>query len=279
MVLDTPSLGLSSFDFILTAEHTIDITQGEDPGTAGFTGWTPQWELRGSATQVPYSLGNPPTVNVGALTPTTGLSFSDDGRVTKDEVISVLAYPEDTGKTIDINGDRTNDDISNFCVGSCWDYTVTGAADATVQVTLPLSAEIPGNAVFRKYNGTAWVDFDTSTGDLVESAPGALADCTTPGAYTSGLTAGNFCVRLTITENSPNDLDGTPSNGVIIDPSGVAEVSIATVIRSGQSIGDADGCSMSNKSINPRERADWWIVAAFLMLLGVRKIYTSTKQI
>lgn len=33
-----------------TAEHTIDASQGEDPGVAGFNGWTAQWDLYGTMT-------------------------------------------------------------------------------------------------------------------------------------------------------------------------------------------------------------------------------------
>ena len=34
------------------AEHTIDASVGEDPGAAGFNGWTAQWYLQGSMTPV-----------------------------------------------------------------------------------------------------------------------------------------------------------------------------------------------------------------------------------
>ena len=157
--------------------------------------------------------------------------------------------------------------VAQACVGGCFDFKVTGlsaGAQATVFL-LPLSTPIPkGTVAYRTYKGTSWVNFDSSTGDSIASAPGSSSSCPAASSsqYVNGLQAGDSCVRLTITDGGPNDADGV-ANGVIIDPGGVA--------TSGEKILTAkvgDGCSMSTAPVDPTERADWWLVASFLGALA-----------
>jgi hypothetical protein len=61
------------------------------------------------------------------------------------------------------------------------------------------------------------------TNNSVSSARGEPGVCPAPGSseYTSGLTAFNYCVQLTIEDGGPNDADGV-RDYVIRDPGGVA---------------------------------------------------------
>ncbi|MFK5985341.1 MAG: Ig-like domain-containing protein [Pseudomonadota bacterium] len=175
------------------------------------------------------------------------------------------------------NGFGREQGIAQSCVGGCFDFTVSGlTAGSDARVVLPLSTAIPAatanNAghriVYRKLMSTGWQDFVTSDNNAVASAAGTLSgtDVACPAAddasYINGLTAGNRCVRLTITDGGPNDADGL-ANGTVVDPGGISE----TFFTNG-----SDGCSMSATPVNARERADWWLVAGFLGLLGLFRL-------
>ena len=273
VVINNGGSGFTSFDYRISGEHTI--TGEEDPGSAGFGGWSPLWVMVGSGTAPDFLFNppNPPTSSVGVIGPTPGGpgdgNIYNDGRITLAE--SVAAFGEDTGA--DLGQDV---EFSDPCNGSCFDFTVTGltgAANETVQIVLPLTSPIQANAVYRKYNNAlGWHNFDVSAGDTVESGAGAGKPVDCSGAtFTPGLTAGHDCVRLTILNGGPNDNDGALDT-TLVDPGGVASafVPVDNTIP-GQSIGDAEGCSMSSRPVSPLERTDWWVIAAFLTALGLRK--------
>lgn len=261
--------------FVITAEELID--PAEDPGSAGFSFWTAQWELHGTGS-VPATVLTPPaspTSANGTLAPTTGGpadgNATNDGRMTKaqSDAASWGADPGDDG-----NGDGTNDGMVDTCVGGCFDFTVTGLTSGqSDQIILNLPIPIPAGAVYRKYNGDGtgtetWHNFDTSTGDSVVSGTGTSTSCAGV-AYGSGLTAGDYCIRLTITDGGPNDRDGT-ANGTIVDPGGVGVKAVAPPPpREGHSLDNAKGgCSMSTVPVDLSQRADWWLVAGFFVVLG-----------
>jgi uncharacterized repeat protein (TIGR02543 family) len=97
-----------------------------------------------------------------------------------------------------------------------------------VATPLPVGTTIPANAVWRKFINGQWQNFvvdsanriDSAARDVLGQCPGVSAD-----SWTSGLTAGHGCVRLTIQDGGPNDDDGV-ANSVIRDPGvlAVAEV-------------------------------------------------------
>ncbi|MFK5949249.1 MAG: Ig-like domain-containing protein [Methylococcales bacterium] len=178
---------------------------------------------------------------------------------------------------VEDNGFDREQGIAQSCVGGCFDFTVSGlTAGDDARVVLPLSIAIPSattsNAghkiVYRKLMSTGWKDFDTSGNNSLASTAGTLngTDVECPAAddasYINGLTPGDRCVRMTITDGGPNDADGL-ANGTVVDPGGISE----TFFTSG-----TDGCSMSATPVNARERADWWFVAGFLGLLGLLRL-------
>jgi len=96
----------------------------------------------------------------------------------------------------------------------------------SVKMVLPLRAAIPEEALYRKYiTAIGWTDFVEDSNNNLESAAGIDGYCPPPSsdAYTQGLTAGNWCVRLTLEDGGPNDNDGI-ANGTVVDPGGITVI-------------------------------------------------------
>jgi hypothetical protein len=168
--------------------------------------------------------------------------------------------------------------VTNSCVGGCFDFEVVDIAPgSSVSVVLPQSNPLPDDAVYRMFVNGQWRDFrETGTaggapGGSIASAPGGPGTCPAPNdsAYTSGLTAGNFCVQLTLNDGGRNDADGAV-NGRIVDPSGVGG---GVVVQQTQvsTIGSPDtgsGCTIAQNPVGPLKRMDWWLLTCFIGLLG-----------
>lgn len=94
-----------------------------------------------------------------------------------------------------------------------------------VVIPLPPGQTIPADAVWRKYMGTqGWRNFVENAANTLHSAPqDASGACPWAGAeeWTAGLSEGDSCVRLTLEDGGPNDLDGR-ADGVIRDPGTLA---------------------------------------------------------
>ncbi len=122
-------------------------------------------------------------------------------------------------------GAGVNPQDSDSNDGGFYDFEVTGLNDVTTsaRVVIPLQSAILDNAVYRKYNGSAWSSFVVDANNTISSAPGNDGVCPAPGSieYTPGLTALNTCVQLLIEDGGPNDADGV-RDYVIRDPGGVA---------------------------------------------------------
>ncbi|MFC1748680.1 beta strand repeat-containing protein [Pseudomonadota bacterium] len=106
--------------------------------------------------------------------------------------------------------------------GDYVDFEVTGLPQAgqSVSVVVPQTAMLPISAVYRKYDpDTGWRDFVVDGNNAIASAAGTPGECPLPGdaAFTEGLTAGHYCVQLTIEDGGPNDTDGI-ANHVVQDP-------------------------------------------------------------
>lgn len=120
-------------------------------------------------------------------------------------------------------------DGSMIPVGGYFDFRVEGlpTIGGSARVVIPLigNAVIPANAYYRKYSpATGWRGFSSTGANALASASrDALGLCPEPGSpsFTTGLTAGDDCVQLTIVDGGPNDSDGEP-NGKIDDPGTVA---------------------------------------------------------
>jgi hypothetical protein len=111
-------------------------------------------------------------------------------------------------------------------IGGIFDFVVYGLPQAgqSVKLVLPQILPIPENAIYRKFTpSTGWVEFTIDTNNNVESTAGEVGYCPPPGdsSWGFGLTAGHWCVQLTIKDGGPNDSDGL-TNNQIVDPSGVA---------------------------------------------------------
>ncbi len=187
---------------------------------------------------------------VGSIAAGATLSSAVDGRISMSDIIA--------------NGLTTDSDDAYTYGSGLFDFTITGLANgASVQVELALLAPIPSSPVYRKLTPTGWAFFDTSGSDTVESGLGAAGTCTGV-TYTSGLTEGNYCVRLTITDGGSNDYDAV-GDGTVTDPGGVAS-GVQTFVDTRTS--STSGCSLSETPVNPGQRADWWLVAGFLGALA-----------
>lgn len=158
--------------------------------------------------------------------------------------------------------------VTNQCNPNCFDFVAT-TSGGTATVVLPLSGPLPSSAQYRKYISGAWRPFDTSSGDTIRSALGSLGSCPPPGHtdYVSGLSAGRYCIELTIADGGPNDGDNIP--GQVTDPGGPGNGDAATVVLPGQSLGG--GCSMANGNISLGNRMDLWLLAGLLAWLGIRQ--------
>lgn len=110
-------------------------------------------------------------------------------------------------------------------VGGIFDFEIAElpTAGQSVSVVIPLNEAIPVNAVYRKFQNGRWRTFVEDDDNQLHSAPGSLGFCPPPGdaQWTSGLTAGNYCVQLTLEDGGPNDADGVV-NASIADPGAVS---------------------------------------------------------
>ena len=169
--------------------------------------------------------------------------------------------------------------FTNSCVGNCYSFTVSGLAQgAAVDVILPLGTAIPNDGAVRKFINGTWRDFVVTGGNSIMTAPGAAGDCSTPGAFSAGVTPGNFCLKLTIVDGGPNDADGV-ANGVIRDPVGVGS-GAAVIIVPGPvaSPSKGGGCSVAATDIATGKHSEWWLVGGFIALLGLGRFRRSNKR-
>ena len=126
-----------------------------------------------------------------------------------------------------------------------------------VQIVIPLAEPIPNNARYRKYfanaldrnNGennnvadgsvrSGWQDFDTdargsNSADRFDttSVEGSVCPDFSSAVWTSGLTQGDNCLRLTIRDGGPNDADNA-ENTTIADPGTIVGGQVPDVNRS-----------------------------------------------
>ena len=86
----------------------------------------------------------------------------------------------------------------------------------TVAIVIPLNRRFLSNAAVVLFDRASykWTFFDASTTDNVSSTAGSPGNCPPPGdaSYSPGLTAGNYCLQLNITDGGPNDHEMTTTN-------------------------------------------------------------------
>lgn len=158
-------------------------------------------------------------------------------------------------------------------VGGIFDYISYGLPQAgqTYRIVMPQRMPVPDLAVYRKFINGSWGFFTEGGSDQIASAPGEQGFCPPPGgsSWQPGLTAGHWCVQLTISDGGPNDADGM-ANGIVVDPGGVgvlisanlppvatnlsARTTPATAVRldilSGASDPDDDTLNVTSASVN-----------------------------
>ena len=211
------------------------------------------------------------TVNAAFQAATPGVSVGP-GTIATNKGTSGLVTPQQllaAKKPIPLDSG-----VSQQCIGGCFDFKVTGvgAGGQAKLAMLPLSKPIPSSGAprLRKYINGKWQDFVTSNGDSVASAPGSATSCPPPSSasYKTGLTAGDYCVRLTITDGGPNDSDGI-ANGAITDPSGIAT-------GTGGFTGSG-GCTLGTDT-NPWHGGSWWIIGTMIGWLGFTRRRRSSRR-
>jgi 6-phosphogluconolactonase (cycloisomerase 2 family) len=133
-----------------------------------------------------------------------------------------------------------------------------------VAIPLPAGTSIPANAIWRKFINGQWQNFEVNTANRIDSAArDILGQC--PGVssdnWSSGLTAGHGCVRLTIQDGGPNDDDGV-ANSVIRDP-GVLAVAEVVVLPPPLPVPPKDVTAKSGGSMGGMMSLLFAAVAAF----------------
>ncbi len=195
---------------------------------------------------------------VGGIQPgaTAQAAGSTTGRLTLDELTNA-GIPEDT--------------VDNPS-GIYYDFSASVAATGdTARIVIPLSAPLPSDPVWRKYNTTTgWNNFNVGSFDSISSAPGSLGSCPAAGdaSYTAGLTEGNFCVQLTIQDNGTDGNDTDATGAVIGDPGFAGSSAAPPVPPPDTRTSGTSGCSATDLAVGPTHSADWWLVAGFIFWLG-----------
>lgn len=203
------------------------------------------------------------TVTVNATEPSVSI-----GTYTPGVLATSVGSTDGSGLTTADIG--TDSEMSQQCIGGCFDFEVSGIAGSAT-VVLSLSEAIPATSpfsrrlVYRKLIGATWQDFATTGGNAIASAAAISTSplvCPAAGSssYSNGLTTGHRCLQLTIADGGANDADGLV-NGTVVDPGGIGVG--ASVISSidDPSIGNTGGGGA----------AGWWTLAGLLALLGIQR--------
>ena len=243
--------GISGDSFQLTYGATVPA--GSPSGFGGVRYWL---YLTGNV-YVPPAL----TSSTGTPIPMTIGSYTFTSTRIGDTDLAAAGIPADPDTNV------------HYPIPLYYDFTVP-AGSGSAEVVIPLSAPLPDNAVWRTYNpntGT-WANFVVDATDSISSAPGSLGGtCPVAGStsYSPGLTAGNFCVELSILQGGNDDTDS--STNTISDPGGVAtSTALATAQVDTRTYGTS-GCSISPTPVNPFKRSDWFLLLGFVAWLGFRR--------
>jgi len=152
-------------------------------------------------------------------------------------------------------------------IGGYLDFAARNLVQGTqVQVVIPLSEPLSTNAGYRSYSFVdGWKPFASSATDTVYSTAGSPGSCppASDNAWTAGLTKGDNCIRVTITDGGPNDSDSQP-NGIVTSTG-------TTIGYAGINSDLVKGCSISGKPQSLHEHVEWLILIAFVSWLGYRR--------
>ena len=175
------------------------------------------------------------------------------------QAINTLTAASNTfGTKVTIPTIGSNDDrMMVSCIGGCFDFKVKSLSSSSVQVVLPLTADIPVHPILRKVRSSIWTGFQRNDDDKVASAAAiSNSPVTCPAAgspsYVDGLTPGHRCVQMTITDGGSNDGDGTVNNEIGDLTVGVAKINLSAPFTRG--VGSIS-----------------WLLLTLLVMLGVRR--------
>ncbi len=136
------------------------------------------------------------------------------------------------GVQLDIELDNLVEDTEKPNVGGVFDFVITGLKQPGdyASIAIPQANPIPENALYTKYDAEAgtWSEFKVGLEDgYLSSTQGEPGYCPPPAnpvtseLWNDGLTAGDWCIQLTIKDGGQNDADGI-ANGTVVDPGGVS---------------------------------------------------------
>jgi len=144
------------------------------------------------------------------------------------------------------------------------DFVVRGMTQGgTAQLVIPLTAALAKNPGYRLYSFVdSWKPFNTQT-DSVASAKATAGICPAVAAtvWVDGLTEGDDCVRLSITDGGANDADGQP-NGIVVSTG-------TTIGYSGINADLVQGCSMTGTPKSLKDHAEWLLVLLSVAWFGI----------
>lgn len=135
---------------------------------------------------------------------------------------------------------------------------------------IPSSHPIPSGACYRKYDPVSgWREFVINANNALASAPG---ECPLPGdpAYTPGLTAGHYCIQITLQDGGLNDTDGL-ANHVIEDPGQLALVEGSAPPSLGATPSSALG---GGGAVEPV-----FLLYLVAMIIGIRRMHQGKIQV
>ena len=161
-------------------------------------------------------------VSVAESEPGTSIMLGSVALGTGDYDISVSEAEAGASDTTDVGFDYV--ELS--------DFVISGAEPGhSYKVVIPLSTPTTETSTYRKYidETLGWQMFVEDAANMIMSAKSASGVCPAAGssAYGPGWYIGDDCLQLMIEDGGPNDADGI-ANGMLVDPSGVAEKFIGT---------------------------------------------------
>ncbi|OUS31017.1 hypothetical protein A9Q99_04925, partial [Gammaproteobacteria bacterium 45_16_T64] len=192
----------SDYDGISDNYDTFDATMGAEENLHSAIGFTNEYQI-----QLQYGS----SVRAGSIS-----------RMGKNE-ISTISFSQlsdyANGQFPIVEGNtETNNDITS--TANLFDIEITNLPSAgdTIDVVLPLNRPLASDAAVLWFNHSsfAWSFFDTTASDIVSSTTGSPGNCppVDDTSYTSGLTPGSYCLKLSVTDGGNNDHDNG-TNGVI----------------------------------------------------------------
>ena len=113
---------------------------------------------------------------------------------------------------------RNVEDSRHYYLWGVVDFEIHAAAPGgRATVVLPLTAPLDADTLFRLRTAyVGWSTFQSDGENALSGAPGQAGACPPPGAadYRPGLSAGDECIQLTLTDGGPNDTDGTANRWI-----------------------------------------------------------------